>query len=229
MVGNSIKTMTINNCDSGFFPKSVTLDFGAAGACASCDGRVRKGKLAITFSAPWKNAGAVAAITTENYSVNGRAVSGKMVLTDINGIDTSSDALTPKFRRQVSGISGVGNATIQSTTSGSAIQYRCDHTIEQIAGHNTPHKFNDDVMTVFGIASGVNSKSRSFSVIIHETTKLKKAAICKWIQDGTLEVTPENLATRKINFAHPGETGSGICDSLAQVTVNGNTSIIGME
>ncbi|MBI2969057.1 MAG: hypothetical protein HYY40_14750 [Bacteroidetes bacterium] len=223
-----VQVLTVSPYDSALFPKSVTIDFGNNTTCVSCDGKIRKGKLMVSFSKPWKEAGAIATVTTENYYVNNNLIEAKVILTDINGIDTGNSSLNPKFNRQVMSLDGTGDAVITLTT-GEKIRHRGNVTVEQTAGHSTPSNFSDDVITYYGTASGQNRKNRTYSVTIEEATKIRKASTCKWIEDGTMKITPNNLAERTIDFAYPASSGSGVCDGEVKITVNGNSFNVTLE
>ena len=222
---NGCVDVTMNPCwtDTLPFPLTVTLDFGTVG-CTGCDGKTRKGKLIVVFNDRWKNENAVATVTPQDYFVNDNQIKGEITFTNLTtgGIDTTQLANKPKVRIEVNdGISTTGFATIETPTG--TIKWNTDKTIEQIEGHMTASDPSDDVFTVFGAANGVNRKGRSFTVNVPEENKLRKAAICEWVEDGILELTPGQLATRTVDFAFPKTQGNGVCDDQAQITVNGNT------
>jgi hypothetical protein len=73
----------------------------------------------------------------------------------------------------------------------------------------------DDVISITGNSSGKNRLGRTFTTDI--TSGLIKRSDCKYITSGTLELTPEGLRTRTVDF------GNGTCDDDATFTVNGQT------
>jgi hypothetical protein len=74
----------------------------------------------------------------------------------------------------------------------------------------------DDVYEITGSTTGVNRNGISYVAQI--ITKLRVELACEWrIVSGVIEVTPEGKSVRKIDF------GSGACDRLVTVTVNGKT------
>lgn len=227
---NGCVDVTMNPCwtDTLPFPLTVTLDFGTVG-CMGCDGKTRKGKLIVVFDDRWKNENAVATVTPQDYYVNGNQVTGKITITNLTpgGIDTTSATNKPKVNIKVNDGTSTGYATIVTSTG--TIKWNADKTYEQIEGHMTASDPTDDVFTGFGAADGVNRKGRSFTVTVLEANKLRKATNCKWVEDGILELIPEQLATRVIDFAYPNNQGSGDCDDQAQITVNDNTLIFTMQ
>jgi hypothetical protein len=63
-------------------PKTVLIDFGN-NDCTGNDGRVRKGKLNITYTGRYREEGTVITITPENYTVNGHLVQGQKTITNL--------------------------------------------------------------------------------------------------------------------------------------------------
>ena len=84
-----------------------------------------------------------------------------------------------------------------------------------IAGASTPFVRNDDIYRITGTANGVNINGVSYTANIVQP--LRRAISCQWVESGTVEITPANLATRTLDF---GSTG---CDNQATVTVNNNS------
>ena len=84
---------------------------------------------------------------------------------------------------------------------------------EWIAGESTILDPWDDVYLISGTADGTGINGNTFSVVIHNP--LRVALNCKWIESGTLTLTPQNLSPRDVDY------GSGACDDQATVTING--------
>jgi hypothetical protein len=181
----------------GAGPVTITIDYGTAG-CMDNDGRVRKGKIIAVFNNKWNVNGATANITLENYSVGNINYSGTMLL-------TRNNATTLSY------VVSNGKCTDGTFT----ILFECNKTIEKIQGASTDTIWIDDVYKFTGTSSGVNRNGRSYTTKIVEP--LIKKNNCKWIDTGVIEITPEGLSTRTVNF------GNGTCDDKATVTINGNT------
>ena len=224
-------TATVTPCwsDTATWPKTVIWDFGTVG-CLGWDGRFRKGTITVQFSAPWRNEGAVATVTLQNYYVyhfylGGYLLhTGSVILTNLTpgGIDTSLSANIPKINIRVNDAPGMsGYATIQTTPN--AIQWKSDRTYEQIAGHTTASDVMDDIVTLYGSGSGINRKGQNFDVTVLQTTKIRKAASCQWVEDGIITVDPTSpdLQPRTINFGYP----NGNCDSLATFQIGSGNPI----
>jgi hypothetical protein len=171
-------------------------------SAANVDGVVRTGTIQVTFIGKPKLVGSKTIIKLLGYNVNG-LIAYKC---DSIVVTTLTDTLNPikSFNVKVINGSCVGN--------GWEIRYACDKTIA--VNTNSTLVLSDDVTTVNGTANGTNRNGKNFTVT---TNNITKAASCKWISSGTVDVTPEGLSTRTVDF------GNGTCDADATYTVNGQT------
>ena len=64
-------------------------------------------------------------------------------------------------------------------------------------------------------ANGVNRNGKAYDIKI--TKPLIKRFGCSYIESGIVELTPEGLSTRTIDY------GDGTCDNKAKLTINGNS------
>jgi hypothetical protein len=177
-------------------PPTMTFDYGVG--CSDLDGRFRSGQMIAKFSMPYDSVGCVITITFNNFYSNGNKYEGTVKITR-QGLYS--------YRTEV-----IGG---KCTGSGWTITYDCDRTLTMTSGGPTPTDETDDVFTLSGNASGTNRNGKHFTVNI--TNSLTKMATCKWISSGTLQLTPDGLATRTVDY------GSGSCDNKATFSVNGNT------
>ena len=187
----------------GTFPNTLTIDFGTS--CVGYMGLERSGKIIATFSGPYQDAGTTITITTDNYFVNGSKVEGtKMVVNE--GLNDSGNMW---FSVIVDG----GLITLES---GETISWNSSRVREWIEGSGTTD-IEDDVYALSdGIAaeyaiSGVNRDGVAFTAHIAEP--LIKRLDCRYITAGILEVTPDGMLTRELDF------GDGDCDNQATLTV----------
>jgi hypothetical protein len=198
----SCATVTISSIDT-VFPKTVTIDFGSG--CAGTDGRTRSGSITAVFSGRWRDAGTVVAITPNNYVVNTYSVGGNVTITN-NGRNTANN---------LSYSVAVSNGNITDANSQSH-QWNGTTTYEWVLGESTTFFTNgitgitDDVYHITGSSSGVNRNGRAYTAVI--TERLVREIDCKWITDGTIEITPANADPRTINF------GDGSCDAIVTLT-----------
>jgi hypothetical protein len=187
----------------GVFPNTMTVDFGAS--CTGYLGIERSGKIYATFTGPYITEGSSITITTENYYVNGSKVEGTKTVVN----EGLSAAGNPFFSVVV--VDGI--ITLET---GETITWNSSRTREWLEGDET-YEIEDDVYALSdGIAadfavSGINRNGVAFTAHIAES--LIKRMDCKYITAGILEVTPEGMLTRELDF------GSGDCDNQATLTI----------
>jgi hypothetical protein len=189
-------------------PKTILIDFGDDD-CAGYDGRTRTGKLYITYSGRYREAGTIITITPDNYSVNGYLLQGQKTIENL-GLNASGQL---HYAITVSG-------TVTAPDNSWTISYEANRVRTWIEGQNTLMLW-DDVYEINGNGSGINRNGVAYTSSI--TYPLRAQVGCNWIVSGRITVEPEGYATRYINF------GLGECDSGFTVTVNGNVYQLGSD
>lgn len=171
---------------------------GGSGTTLTTDGKARSGIIKATFSKPIDSVGCVTTVTFMNYKVNNSiAYNATIVYTKLaNGYSTNIQ-------------NGTCVAPAWSAT------WQGSRTMTQIAGVATTTDETDDVYQFTGSSSGVNREGRAYTVAV--TTPLEKPHNWKWITKGVVELTPEGLHTRTVDF------GNGTLDDKATFTVDGNS------
>ena len=188
-------------------PKKITVDFG--NGCLGRDGHYRAGILNITYTARYRDSGAVITITPENYFVDAHKIEGTKTVKNkgrVNGHFTFQIIITD------------GKIT---KPNGKFFTYACDKTREWLSGYDTPKDPSDDKWGITGDASGSNSDGKSYTA--HVRTQLVRDFSCiqgsnkkrKAFVSGVLEFTPNGKDTRVIDF------GDGTCDGKATVEIRG--------
>ena len=191
------------------FPKNITIDFGDTN-CVGNDGVSRRGKITVTITDYYRNAGSVRTTTFDNYFVNDYKVEGTRTVTN----DGRNEAGHLSFTIEVSG------ATVTSP-EGEEITWQSNRTREWIEGEETTvltdglNGILDDVYSITGNSSGVNRFGKSYTITI--TKALRVEADCFWISEGTTEIAPEDRKVRTLDY------GDGTCDNKATVTIDGKT------
>jgi hypothetical protein len=179
------------------WPRTMTIDYGTTGCTDSIDGKTRKGKIHLTLSNRWHIIGTSMKITLENYSVDGVTIACDSVKVIHSG--------TASFTNRV-----YNGKCISPNWN---LEWSSDRTLTQVGGLGDLNPFND-VFKLSGNANGKNREGKTYSVNI--VTDLIKRSTCKWIESGRLELVPEGLSSRTIDF------GDGTCDSQATLTIDGN-------
>lgn len=200
-------TVKITKVDS-----TVTIDFGTTGVVGK-DGRLRKGKIIISFNGGYRKTSSMVTQSFQDYSVGGNQFS-----------NTSTRKLTYK------GLDSLGNpswdivADITITkANGKTISWTSTRTRTMIAGLNTPLNWTDDVYKIIGSASGTTSNGKTYTLTIDKALIAK--VICPHLQEGIISHT---RGTRTFSIDYGYGTGTP-CDAQAELTLpNGTKSIINM-
>lgn len=199
-------TITITPFDTVNWPKTLTIDFGTTN-CLCSDGRFRRGKVYASLTGRYRDSATVITVTLDQYYVNNYHIEGAKTITNNGHVGPVSGGLLYTVN--------VVNGIVTSPT-GKQVTWNSTRTREWIEGEDTGWpNWQDDVYLIDGSASGVDQNGNNYTVTI--TSPLRVALNCKWIESGTVEIIPDGLATRTVDF------GTGACDDQAAVTVNGVT------
>ena len=191
------------------WPKVMEIDFGTAN-CTGAYGVNRRGKLVVTLTDVYRNTGSILTIQPQDYYINDIKVEGTKTITN-NGYNANNNL---EFTVDV--VNGKITYTNNKITTWAST--RTNEWVEgdstTLASHGLPG-ICDDVYLINGSANGTDRNGRSFTVAI--TSPLRKEVCCRWLVSGVLEVTPNGLSTRIMDF------GTGACDNIATLTINNNT------
>jgi hypothetical protein len=190
--------------DTTVNPRTITIDFGTTN-CLCNDGNYRRGKIIVSHSAPYFVPGSVKTITFDNYFVNDNQVLGTKIITN-NGRNEANNLNWTKV---------VDGTIIYST--GETKHWTANRTRELIEGEGTPIRF-DDVFLITGTSTITRINGEIFTHTI--LTPLRKEVSCHNIVSGVVEITSADKPTRTLDY------GTGECDNLAIVTVNGESHTI---
>lgn len=169
------------------------------------DGVSRSGKITVKFLGRPKIANSKTIIKLQNYVVTKATGSINYACDSIVATTLPSTATTRGFNVDI--VNGL------CTGDNWTIKYSSSKTIT-INNSSTPFVFNDDFTTVTGSANGTNRAGRKFTVSINNIVKPNN---CKYITSGSLDLTPDGLNKRTVDY------GSGACDDDATYSVNGQT------
>jgi hypothetical protein len=189
-------------------PKTVLIDFGD-NDCTSNDGRIRKGKLHITYTGRYREPGTVITITPENYTVNGYLLEGQKTVENL-GLNSAGQlhyAITAE-------------GTITAPNSAWDITWNANRIRTWIEGQSTATVW-DDVYEISGTSSGINRNDVAYESTI--TVPLRAEVSCAWIVSGKITVEPDGYAPRYIDF------GDGECNNGFTLTVNGEEYQLGSD
>lgn len=166
-------------------------------ACTGSDGKTRAGIVKAVFNGPWHQPGTVVTHTLKNYFVNGIKFEGVVDVTRSGSV----------FTQVVTG---------GKCTKGSAwtILWNSSRSITTLMGDSL-NPF-DDVCLISGSASGTDRNNKAFSVDIDASNPLRREMGCPYIVQGIQTVKLDGKKDRTINY------GSGTCDNIAVLTIDGN-------
>ena len=188
--------------DTLAFPMTVTIDFGATN-CLGGDGRNRRGIINATFTGKYRDSLSVITITPSNYYLNDYKIEGTKVVTN-KGHNSNGNLWYTVV---------ITNAMITAADGSWNISFESNRTREWIGGESTAI-LSDDIYEISGTMDGVSRTGNHF--VGSTITPVRLELSCPWIVSGVIEVKPDNVSPRVINF------GTGSCDNAATVTVNGN-------
>ena len=183
-------------------PRVLIIDFGSSN-CLCADGRNRRGKIIVTYTGRYFETGAIKTMNFDNFYRNDNKLEGTRTITN-NGLDAQG---------RMNWTINAQNMKI-TKSNGKVHTWNSVRTRTMLAGNDTK-TWTDDVYQITGNASGTNANGINYTANI--TKPLHRAMSCRWIDSGTIEITPEGKAMRTVDF------GSGNCDDQATVRVRNKT------
>ncbi|CAG5080327.1 hypothetical protein [Parvicella tangerina] len=186
------------------FPKTITIDFGSTN-CEDSYGVNRRGQIIAVITGKYRDAGTSITITPQDYYLNDNKIEGTKT---VQNIGPNSDGNT-EFTVEIS------NATV-TYPDGDFTTYESSRVREWVVGESTDGLLGilDDEYDITGTASGTDRTGRDYEMTI--TSPLRVAVLCRWVKQGTVEIQPEDLYLRTVDF------GNGDCDATVNVEINGN-------
>lgn len=202
------KTYPIVTIDTSANSKTMSIDYGSVNFLCK-DGNYRRGKIMVNWNGKYREENTQINISFDSFYQNDNKIEGTKTITNM-GRNTLNQ-LT--FNISV-------DAKITNTNN-ETISWKSTRIRTWINGENTPSRL-DDIYTITGESNGINRNGFTFTAKIVSPLTINLS--CEWrIVSGILEFTPQNKATRTINY------GTGACDRLATVTVKDKTYTITMR
>jgi hypothetical protein len=190
-------SITTNGGNS--YPVLITLDYGSSN-CNSYFNFIRRGIIKAQVSQPISQQGSQITITFENFYSNDYLVEGSLT---INNLGITDDKTRYKFKVNDGKITNADNEIVS---------WSGEYVLERTTGEISSDYIWDDIFSVTGSATGVNSDGNNFSTTIVEPLVLE--AVCRWATKGVSKVEPNDRKTNEINYGD----GNG-CDNQATVTI----------
>jgi hypothetical protein len=186
--------------DSASNPRKITIDFGTTN-CMCKDGKNRRGKIFVTYTGRYRDAGTVITTTFDGYFVDDNQVKGTRTVTN-NGLNGAG---RPTFNVSVNGsiiLSG-GRGTITHTST---------RTRTWAAGYNTA-AIADDVYEINGSSTTIGPKGDEFTATIRKGLRIELS--CGNIVSGIIDYVRKGSKNANASIDY----GNGDCDRMATVTL----------
>jgi hypothetical protein len=186
--------------DTTSTPRKITIDFGTTN-CLCKDGKNRRGKIFVTYTGRYRDAGTVVTTTFDGYFVDDNQIKGTRTVTN-NG---PNGAGHPTFNVSVNGsiiLSG-GRGTITHTST---------RTRTWIAGYNTV-AVADDEYEINGSSTTIGPKGDEFTATIRKGLHIKLS--CSNIISGIIDYVRKGSKNGNASIDY----GNGDCDRIATVTL----------
>jgi hypothetical protein len=195
--------VTIDTAATGY-PITIVLDYGDG--TELLNGKVLKGKIIITITAPPRTDGAERQAKFEGFFVDSVGIEGfSSHLIDM-GADSSTVAFV--YNREL-----VFNFWDQTTITREENRRR-----EWVSGILTPWDLSDDEIQITGYATSTSRDGIVYQRKITET--LIKIGTCRSIVQGMVEFSIDGEVKMTLDY------GDGNCDNLATVTRNGEQKTV---
>lgn len=189
--------------DTTATPRTISIDFGTVN-CTAANGRLRRGRILVSYTGRYRDAGTAITITPQDYYVNNMLVTGVKTVTNM-GLNANDQ---PWFNVTVNGALTAADGSWTAT-------HQAQRVRTWIQGYSTPTLL-DDVYLITGGGSGVNRNGVAYTSTITQALRVELG--CSWrLVSGTVVVTPAGRPARTIDY------GNGACDGTFTVTVNGQT------
>lgn len=190
-------------------PKTVVLDFGTS-ACQGYDGRIRKGKINISYTGNhYTDSLGTATISFDQYTIDDYQVYGNIQINN-KGRNISSQ---PYYEINIQG-------KFLKPLVLDTLAWNASRTRIQVQGSTTPI-WIDDIYELTGTQNGRNEYQIYYATNI--TKPLVSDYTCKYINKGSVELQPQGHTLRVINY------GDGNCDDDATVLFNKKTYHISLK
>lgn len=216
-VGNKSTNDTIQGCPvlyiSGAWPnKTVVLDFGTG--CLGDDGVTRRGKIISVTNGLYIDSNTVITSTFDNYYENINGVDYQVQGTQVIKNMGHNNAGHPWFSVDVQSAS--------VTSPEGTISWTSVRENEWLAGFDTWLNPWDDQYLVTGSANGTDVNGAAFTVNITSPLLCKFCTdIFRWIvASGKIDIVNSGYPTITVDY------GTGTCDMIVYVIINGTTYTI---
>lgn len=169
-------------------------------------GKMRKGKINITYTGRYRDSLSIITTTFDNYYVNDNLVQGERVVTN-QGRNNDGNIW---FKIEINNVS--------IATPNGTINWESNRIREWVGGESTYLDITDDVYRITGTASGNGLNGNDFTMTITDDLNIDLGCLPYCVlKSGTAKISPTGYSDRIINY------GDSLCDCNVNVIINGNT------
>ena len=180
---------------------TLTINFGPTNCLQY--GKLRRGKMVITYSGGYYDSLTVITTTFDNYYVDNNLVQGERIITNQGKNNKGNMWFTI----------AVNNASI--ITNNGIINWSANRSREWVSGIATYGNITDDRYKITGLANGIGVNNNSFSMEIIDTLNIDLGCLPSCvIKSGTAKISPNGYTDRIINY------GDSLCDCNFDITIN---------
>lgn len=194
------------NPSRNVYPHTVTVDFGTG--CTDQFGRVKKGKVITTYSAPISTWGSTSVTTYQDFYIDDARIEGRNVVENTTAVGDTY----PHFSHLIEKKRTYPNGEYSREVS--------DKVFVQTEGANT-EVFNDDGFTIYGESTGTIyafGLLSSYTASIDQNHPIHHINACEFadagVENTVVYVGTTLLATASLDY------GNGACDNDAVLTTN---------
>lgn len=203
------------NPTSKTYPYVATINFGTG--CLGPDGITRRGEKIVTYFVNPDSAAAGAEVTLTTY----------------NNYYEDSSKIDGNIKIYVKQTAAAGQLILQYVTdqlftssNGSVMASSGVHYWAQIAGGSTISS-KDNVFSITGSAKGFEilngATLLTFTSTVDASNPVIKPVSCYFRTQGVVNIAIDVLTGGNANFAEVLNYGSGACDNIATLSINGGT------
>lgn len=187
-----------------------TIDFGTEG-CTLANGNIIKGKIIISFTNDFSTSTHSISYTFEGFYHNGKLIEGNKSISYTKKTTTLLQEIHPVLSHSI-------DMTI-TFDDGKKHEISGNRTREMVEGYNTPMEWEDNVFLVTGNANITKKDGTVITCEITNPLRFKMSCHSPFPVSGTKVIT-KNDSTATLDF------GTGDCDALASLTIDGVTTEI---
>nr|WP_288836328.1 hypothetical protein [uncultured Flavobacterium sp.] len=187
-----------------------TIDFGTEG-CTLANGNTIKGKIIISFTNDFSTSTHAISYTFEGFYHNGKLIEGNKTTTYSKKTSDILNEIHPVLSHSI-------NMSV-TFDDGKKYEISGNRTREMIEGYNTPMEWEDNVFLVTGNANITKKDGTVITCEITNPLRFEMSCHSPFPVSGTKVIT-KNDSTATLDF------GTGDCDALASLTIDGVTTEI---